>query len=65
MGNRAAVAQPCHPLAVEQMSIDTGDLGVMSARTPMVRPESWSTSFSVLRLEILACAGQQRLEIFE
>ena len=39
--------------------------GVMSARTPSMRPESWSTSLNVLQIEVVAGAGEQRLDVLE
>ena len=39
--------------------------GVVSARSPSMRPLSWSTSLKVLQVELAAGARQQRLEVLE
>ena len=49
----AAITQAGHAGAVQQVGVDARHFRVMSARTPSVRPESWSISLQVRRFRSL------------
>jgi hypothetical protein len=65
MGHAAAVAQPRHTLAVEQVRIDTGHLRRDVGTHPHQTAGQLVDQLERLELQILASTGQQRLEVFE
>ena len=62
---RFRVTQPRYAWRFSRWASIRVTCGVMSARKPSSRPDNWSTSLKVLQIEIVAGAGEQRIEVLE
>ena len=65
MQHRAAVAKPGHALAVEQMSVNAGDLGRGVSTQPERAARQLVNQLESLQIQRFAGAGQQRFDVFE